>query len=71
MARFNIIEQLRAEIRKCGMTEADVAAKANYQRPNLIKFMSGERKGMELASFARICRVLGLELHKPERDSNK
>lgn len=63
MDEFRVIEQLKAELRRRWLFQSlrDLANELGISHGNLHKFIEGKR-GIELETFARICKILDLEL---------
>jgi transcriptional regulator with XRE-family HTH domain len=57
----DVVEQLRTYIQDCGMNPREVAQRSGVAESQLSRFLRGQRD-LNLATVAKLCRVLGLEL---------
>jgi transcriptional regulator with XRE-family HTH domain len=67
-------DQMRRAIKNSGMSLYAIAKITGIQRPQLSRFMSGER-GLSIEGITEICKLLGLKLvgsaRKPAGKSRK
>lgn len=64
-AQDDITHQLRQAINQDGRSLYEIAKASKVDRPNLARFMKGERK-LTFETAAAVCQVLGLRLVKVE-----
>lgn len=60
--RKNMEEQLRQEIRACGLPQNKICRAARMDEGTLSCFMLGKQESMRLKTAQRLARVLGYEL---------
>lgn len=58
---LDLIEQLRRAIRESGESQLSISQATGIDRPNLSKFLSGQRS-MSLETAAVVCEYLKLDL---------
>lgn len=61
LRQTNFSDQLRAIVRECGISPADIARQTGIDKSTLSRFLSGER-GLPMATLDSLSKFLRLEI---------